>query len=108
MFNVIIAMTKKGGIGFENKIPWKCVEELQLFKNITNDNVLIVGRKTYESLPLLKNRIIMVLSSNVNKDINNSFTSLSDALTYTSNTYNNELSVYFIFSVSQIYFNLFK
>lgn len=106
MFNVIIAMTKKGGIGFENKIPWKCVEELQLFKDITNDNVLIVGRKTYESLPLLKNRIIMVLSSNVNKDINNSFTSLSDALTYTSNIYNNKKI--FISGGAQLYNNVFS
>jgi dihydrofolate reductase/thymidylate synthase len=64
MFDVIIAMTKEGGIGFEGKLPWKCKEELQLFKQITMNGVLIVGRKTYESLPTLKDRTIIVLSSN--------------------------------------------
>jgi dihydrofolate reductase/thymidylate synthase len=63
MFNVIIAMTKKGGIGFEGGMPWHCKEELSFFKKKTNNSYLIVGRKTAESLPDLPERNIIVISN---------------------------------------------
>jgi dihydrofolate reductase/thymidylate synthase len=66
MFDVIIAMTKKGGIGFEGELPWKCSEELSMFKNKTKDSVLIVGSKTAEFLPNLSGRHIIVVSKNKN------------------------------------------
>jgi dihydrofolate reductase/thymidylate synthase len=62
MFDVILAMTKEGGIGFEGGMPWMCEEELTLFKKITIGGVLVVGRKTAKSLPLLSNRTLVVLS----------------------------------------------
>jgi thymidylate synthase len=67
MFDVIIAITNEGGIGYEGDIPWKCREELMLFKKITMGGILIVGSKTAESLPPLDDMTIIVLSSN--KDI---------------------------------------
>lgn len=68
-FSLILACTIDGGIGFNNKIPWNIREELQLFKKITNDdnkkNAVIMGRKTWESLPIkpLKNRINIIITS---------------------------------------------
>jgi dihydrofolate reductase len=68
-FSLILACTIEGGIGFDNKIPWNIREELQLFKKITNDdnkkNAVIMGRKTWESLPIkpLKNRINIIITS---------------------------------------------
>jgi dihydrofolate reductase/thymidylate synthase len=63
---VIIAFTNDGGIGYNNTIPWKCKEDLKIFKEKTLNNVILVGRKTYESLPILKERIILVVSKNIN------------------------------------------
>ena len=72
MFNVILATSKNNVLGLNNSIPWKndFPEELQYFKKITSysennkKNVLIMGRKTFESLPsLLPNRIHIIVSS---------------------------------------------
>lgn len=62
MFDVILAHNDDYGIGNENKIPWKCPEDLKLFSRITSGHILVVGRKTFMSLPPLKNRIIYVLT----------------------------------------------
>lgn len=63
MFDVILAMTKSGGVGNSGSLPWRCEEELKLFQNKTIGNVLITGRKTAESLPVLNDRTIIALST---------------------------------------------
>ncbi len=51
MFTIIVAVNEKGVIGKNNKMPWHVPEDLKHFRNITLGNVLVMGRKTYESLP---------------------------------------------------------
>jgi dihydrofolate reductase len=51
---LIVAVCKSFGIGINNKIPWKLKNDLQYFKGLTTghgDNAVIMGRKTWESLP---------------------------------------------------------
>ena len=62
MLEVIIAVDENDGIGKEGKLPWHLPEELGLFKYKTMDSVLIVGRKTSETLPPLYNREIITVS----------------------------------------------
>lgn len=71
--NLIVAICKKNnGIGFKGGMPWKLKNELKYFKEITSNNdtdthnVVIMGRKTWESLPKkpLPNRINIVISRN--------------------------------------------
>jgi len=62
MIEVIIAVDENDGIGKEGKLPWHLPEELGLFKYKTMDSVLIVGRKTSETLPPLYNREIITVS----------------------------------------------
>ena len=57
-FKVIVACDLKNGIGKNNDIPWKLTKELQYFKKITThrvnpllENVVIMGRKTWVSIP---------------------------------------------------------
>lgn len=74
MFDVILAMSKDNGIGFEGKLPWHVKEELALFKKKTQGSTLVVGRKTVVGLPVLKNRDIIVLSrsetwNDIQKDV---------------------------------------
>jgi len=64
MFDVILATTKKFGIGFKNNMPFYDKDELAIFKQKTNGNVLIMGRKTIETLPFLENRIIYGVTKN--------------------------------------------
>ena len=65
---IIAAMTIDRVIGKDNKIPWKIQEDLQLFKRLTLDNTVIMGRKTYESIGTpLKNRNNLVVSKTMQK-----------------------------------------
>ena len=63
---LIWAQDQKGGIGKDGKLPWHISEDLQNFKKITSGSPIIMGRKTWESLPFkpLPNRRNIVLSSN--------------------------------------------
>ncbi|MBL7669520.1 MAG: dihydrofolate reductase [Bdellovibrionaceae bacterium] len=47
----IAAMSANRVIGKENTLPWRIPEDLKFFKNKTHGKILIMGRKTFESLP---------------------------------------------------------
>lgn len=62
----IFAIDEGGGIGYQNAMPWpKNTEDLKWFKETTENHIVVMGRKTWESLgskPLPK-RENVVLSS---------------------------------------------
>ena len=68
---LIWAQDKNGGIGKDGKLPWHVSEDLKNFKNITLNSTIIMGRKTWESLPIkpLPNRENIILSKTLNNDI---------------------------------------
>lgn len=49
----IVAKANNNVIGKDNQLIWHLSEDLQYFKKITHGNVIIMGRKTFESLPNL-------------------------------------------------------
>lgn len=107
MFNVILAMDSEGGIGYENKLPWSCKSELDLFKSITMGNILIMGRKTIENLPKLKNRIIVGISRNNNNfGADYTYNNLEKAIQEMSSIYPDKKI--FIAGGAQIYDLVFK
>lgn len=60
---LIVACDENGLIGCGNKIPWHVPEDLKRFKELTTNHILVMGRKTYDSLPSpLLNRIHIVIS----------------------------------------------
>ena len=76
-FSIVVAMDQKQGIGREGKLPWHLKCDLQHFKEITTKtrdqnkrNVVIMGRKTWDSLPSqfrpLPDRINVVITRNPN------------------------------------------
>src|SRR2546428_7814349 len=61
--NAIAAMSEKRVIGAGNRIPWHLPEDFKWFKNITTGQVIVMGRKTFESIGKpLPNRTTIVLS----------------------------------------------
>lgn len=50
MITIVAALDSKGGIGYQNKLPWYLPEDLQRFKSLTLNNRVVMGRKTYESI----------------------------------------------------------
>lgn len=66
--NLILACDPIGGIGYKNKLPWDNIEgDLARFKKLTLNQIVVMGRNTWESLPFkpLKNRLNFVLTSRV-------------------------------------------
>lgn len=49
--SLVAAVAKNGCIGKNGGIPWKIPGEQQIFKEITLGQVVIMGRKTWESIP---------------------------------------------------------
>jgi dihydrofolate reductase len=51
MISIIAAIGKNRELGKDNKLLWHIPEDMKRFKELTTGNVVIMGRKTYESLP---------------------------------------------------------
>lgn len=62
----IIAKNLKNFIGKNGGLPWKCKADLQHFKELTMGSKLLVGRNTYESLPKLPGRELIVVGTGYN------------------------------------------
>src|ERR1041384_8375655 len=59
----IAAMSENRVIGNGNKIPWHIPEDFKWFKKMTTGNVVVMGRKTFESLGKpLPNRTNLILT----------------------------------------------
>ena len=62
-FKAIAAMSENRVIGAANKIPWHLPEDFKWFKKMTTGNVIVMGRKTFESIGKpLPNRETIVLT----------------------------------------------
>jgi dihydrofolate reductase len=62
-FKAIAAMSQNRVIGADNKIPWHLPEDFKWFKKMTMGNLIVMGRKTFESLGRpLPNRKNLVLT----------------------------------------------
>ena len=81
MRGILVAVSPEGIIGKDNTIPWHYSADLKRFKRLTTDNTIIMGRKTWESLPIkpLPNRRNIVITRSVIEDIE-CFQSIDDAL----------------------------
>lgn len=66
--NFIVAVSENYGIGKDNNLLFNIKTDLKYFKEKTLNKVVVMGRKTYESLPFkpLKNRVNIVLTSDNN------------------------------------------
>lgn len=108
MINIILAIDKNYGIGKNGKLPWYIKEELQIFKNKTIDSIVIVGRKTLEKLPILKDRTIFCITKSITVLCENKivtfFTSVDEAI-ITAKRMNKKI---FIIGGNQLYNYVFK
>jgi dihydrofolate reductase len=84
MISIIVAVSDDLGIGKDNELLWHISEDLRRFKRLTTGNAVIMGKKTWESLPRkpLPGRKNIVLTDNSQEVIENAITaySLQDAI----------------------------
>ena len=63
MITLVVARAENGVIGRDGKLPWHLPEDLKRFKSLTMGTAMVMGRKTFESLPgLLPGRRHIVLT----------------------------------------------
>jgi dihydrofolate reductase len=64
MISIIVAIAKNYAIGKNNDILWHLPEDMKRFKKITSGHQVIMGKKTYLSLPFrpLRNRENIVIT----------------------------------------------
>jgi len=102
--HLIWAQEKDGGIGINNNLPWHISEDLKNFKKLTLNTSIIMGRKTWESLPFkpLPKRRNVVLSSQLVNDVE-CYTSVKNCM----NSLVDEIDV-FVIGGAQIYKAFYK
>jgi dihydrofolate reductase len=70
IISLIVAMDRRRGIGYENKLPWRLPADLKRFRELTMGHHLIVGRRTWESLgKLLPGRHMIILTHDRNLSV---------------------------------------
>lgn len=96
---LIVATSKNGVIGRDGIMPWHLPDDLKYFKEKTNGSIIILGRKTFDTLGrVLPNREHWILTreeeSRINKDNNpnvkvfhNSFSAVSALMRDTRDGY---------------------
>lgn len=103
---LIVAMDLERGIGRNNDLMWHLPADMKFFKETTQNHIVVMGRKNYESIPEkyrpLPNRENVVLTRNEGYEAAdcNVFHSLDECLSYYKNE--NERTV-FIIGGGQIY-----
>ena len=63
--SIIAAIAENNAIGKNNKLLWRLPADMRRFKDLTTGHAVIMGRKTFESLPKgpLPNRKNVVLTT---------------------------------------------
>ena len=79
--HLIWAQDQNGGIGIDGKLPWHISNDLKNFKKLTLGSTVLMGRNTWESLPVqpLPERKNIVLSSREIADVE-CYTSLEECI----------------------------
>lgn len=65
--SIIVAFDQERGIGRDGRLPWHLAADMKRFRNLTMGHMLIVGRKTYESIGgNLAGRVMIILTKQDN------------------------------------------
>jgi dihydrofolate reductase len=83
--SLIVAIGKNNELGKDNDLIWHFKDDMKFFKNTTMNHTVIMGRKTFESLPkILPNRTNVVITSNMDYQVDGAevIHSFDEALKY--------------------------
>lgn len=104
MISIIVAKAQNNIIGGDNKLLWHISEDLKRFKEITSGNTIIMGRKTFESLPgVLPNRKHIIITRDKNYSVDNSNVEVIHNIDEIVSKYKNSSTEAFIIGGGEIY-----
>ncbi|MDD4759190.1 MAG: dihydrofolate reductase [Bacteroidaceae bacterium] len=85
--NLIVCIARNGAIGYNNHLLYHLRDDLKHFKELTTGHTVLMGRRTFESLPkgaLPNRRNIVLTKQNLYWPGTEVFSSLQDALNHCS------------------------
>lgn len=104
MLSIIVATANNNVIGKDNNLLWHISEDLKRFKEITSGNTIIMGRKTFESLPgILPNRKHIVITRDENFRVDSDMVEVIHNLDEVLYKYENSTEENFIIGGGEIY-----
>ena len=105
MIYLIVARNKKHYIGKDNKLMYKLSYDMKWFKEKTLDKIVVMGRKTQESLPkgYLPSRTNIVLSRNCEPHIDDNNVIWDNDIEVVMDAINTDICDAFIIGGEQIY-----
>ena len=104
MISIIVAVAENNIIGGDNNLLWHIPEDLKRFKEITSGNTIIMGRKTFESLPgVLPNRKHIIITRDKNYSVDNPNVEVIHNLSEVINKYKNAPETAFIIGGGEVY-----
>ena len=109
MLSAIVCMDNFGGIGKNGDLLYKIPDDLKRFKEITSGNTIIMGRKTFESLPgVLPNRKHVILTRDKNFSVDNENVEVIHSVDEIINNYKDSSVEAFIIGGGEIYKEFLK
>lgn len=77
----IVAIAKNRVMGVNNTLPWHIPEDMKFFREKTKNHIMIMGRKTFESLKSpLPNRLHIVITNQKNYSYQNPLVKITHSL----------------------------
>lgn len=108
MLSIIVAKAENNIIGGDNKLLWHISEDLKRFKGITTNHTIIMGRKTFESLPkILPNRHHVIITRDTNYTVDSDQVTILHDLSEVLKRYESSEEEAFIIGGGEIYNLLF-
>lgn len=109
MFSIIVAKSINNIIGVNNSMPWNIPSDLKRFKELTMGKKILMGRKTFESLPcVLPGRTHLVLTTNKDFSYDHKDVIIYNDLEKLIKEYENSKEEVFIIGGGKIYSELLK
>lgn len=63
----ILAVGEKGELGYNGGLPWRYLsEDMKMFRELTLNQIVIMGRKTWEGVGFFEKRVNIVVSRSEN------------------------------------------
>ena len=104
MLSIIVAVAQNNIIGGDNKLLWHIPEDLKRFKEITINHPILMGRKTFESLPkILPGRDHIVLTKDKNYKVDSDRVTVINDFQELLNKYTNSKEELFVIGGGEIY-----
>lgn len=104
MISLIVAVSKNNAIGKDNKLLFHIKEDLAFFKKTTLNKTIVMGRKTFESLPgILPSRKHIVITRDKDYKIDNPNVEVRHSLIEVLNEYKHSSKELFVIGGGEIY-----